>query len=170
MDTLPAMPLTHLYYSATRGAPRAMTNRRKHLPIMATVIGLALAGCGGGGGGQTISVTVDSGRRCAGHRESSWHRHGNSAPASRCGGASTQANHARGGTHGGRWGQCYGDGRSRWSRFRIPGQHASRRCVEPCGIAGQRDGIDGAYNCLYEHRETRGSRSATYIPLTKPMP
>ena len=37
-----------------------MTNRRKHLPIMATVIGLALAGCGGGGGGQTISVTVDS--------------------------------------------------------------------------------------------------------------
>ena len=23
-----------------------MTNRRKHLPIMATVIGLALAGCG----------------------------------------------------------------------------------------------------------------------------
>ena len=38
-----------------------MTNRRKHLPIMATVIGLALPGCGGGGGvGQTISVTVDS--------------------------------------------------------------------------------------------------------------
>ncbi len=37
-----------------------MTNRRKHLPIMATVIGLALAGCGGGGGGQTVSVTVDS--------------------------------------------------------------------------------------------------------------
>ena len=34
-----------------------MTNRRKHLPIMATVIGLALAGCGGGGG-HTISVTV----------------------------------------------------------------------------------------------------------------
>ena len=29
-----------------------MTNRRNHLPIMATVIGLALAGCGGGGGGQ----------------------------------------------------------------------------------------------------------------------
>ena len=37
-----------------------MTNRRKHLPITATVIGLALAGCGGGGGGQTVSVTVDS--------------------------------------------------------------------------------------------------------------
>ena len=38
-----------------------MTNRRQHLPIMATVIGLSLAGCGGGGGGgQTISVTVDS--------------------------------------------------------------------------------------------------------------
>ena len=36
-----------------------MTNRRKHLPIMATVIGLALAGCGGGGG-HTVSVTVDS--------------------------------------------------------------------------------------------------------------
>ena len=50
-----------------------MTNRRKHLPIMATVIGLALAGCGGGGGGgQTVSVTVGSGRRCAGHRESVW--------------------------------------------------------------------------------------------------
>ena len=39
-----------------------MTNRRYHLPIMATVIGLALAGCGGpkGGGGQTVSVTVSS--------------------------------------------------------------------------------------------------------------
>ena len=36
-----------------------MTNRRYHLPIMATVIGLVLAGCGGGGG-QTVSVTVDS--------------------------------------------------------------------------------------------------------------
>ena len=36
-----------------------LTNRRKHLPIMATVIGLALAGCGGGGG-HTVSVTVDS--------------------------------------------------------------------------------------------------------------
>ena len=35
-----------------------MTNRRYHLPIMATVIGLALSGCGGGGG--TISVTVSS--------------------------------------------------------------------------------------------------------------
>ena len=37
-----------------------MTNRRYHLPIMAAVIGLVLAGCGGGGGGQTISVTVGS--------------------------------------------------------------------------------------------------------------
>ena len=36
-----------------------MTNRRKNLPIMATVIGLVLAGCGGGGG-QTVSVTVSS--------------------------------------------------------------------------------------------------------------
>ena len=36
-----------------------MTNRRYHLPIMATVIGLSLAGCGGGGG-HTVSVTVGS--------------------------------------------------------------------------------------------------------------
>ena len=35
-----------------------MTNRRYHLPIMATVIGLVAAGCGGGGGDHTISVTV----------------------------------------------------------------------------------------------------------------
>ena len=35
-----------------------MTNRRYHLPIMATVIGLVAAGCGGGGGDDTISVTV----------------------------------------------------------------------------------------------------------------
>ena len=35
-----------------------MTNRRKHLPIMAAVIGLVLAGCGGGG--HTVSVTVGS--------------------------------------------------------------------------------------------------------------
>ena len=45
-----------------------MTNRRKHLPIMATVIGLALAGCGGGGGGQTVSVTVAR-RMCRPSRE-----------------------------------------------------------------------------------------------------
>ena len=35
-----------------------MTNRRYHLPIMATVIGLVVAGCGGGGDDDTISVTV----------------------------------------------------------------------------------------------------------------
>ena len=35
-----------------------MTNRRYHLPIMATVIGLVVAGCGGGGDDYTISVTV----------------------------------------------------------------------------------------------------------------
>ncbi len=35
-----------------------MTNRRYYLPIMATVIGLVLAGCGGGG--HTVSVSVGS--------------------------------------------------------------------------------------------------------------
>ena len=35
-----------------------MTNRRYHLPIMAAVIGLSLAGCGGGG--HTVSVSVGS--------------------------------------------------------------------------------------------------------------
>ena len=39
------------------------------------------------------------------------------------------------------------------SRFRIPGQHAARRCLEPGRIAGQRDGTEGAYNSLHEHRE-----------------
>ena len=39
-------------------SPRAMTNRRYHLPIMAAVIGLSLAGCGGGG--HTVSVSVGS--------------------------------------------------------------------------------------------------------------
>ena len=37
-----------------------MTNRRKHLPIMAAMIGLITAGCSGGGGDDTISVTVSS--------------------------------------------------------------------------------------------------------------
>ena len=128
-----------------------MTNRRKNLPIMATVIGLVLAGCGGGGG-QTVSVTVSSSNAQAIERALG-NRGGNSAPGRRRGSAGAPANNARGGTHGGRRGQCYGDGSSRWCRFRIPEQHGSRRCVEPCGIAGQRDGIDGAYNCLHEHRE-----------------
>ena len=35
-----------------------MTNRRYPLPIMATAIGLVVAGCGGGGDDDTISVTV----------------------------------------------------------------------------------------------------------------
>ena len=35
-----------------------MTNRRNHLPIMATVIGLALAGCGGGTYECTMAVKL----------------------------------------------------------------------------------------------------------------
>ena len=35
-----------------------MTNRRYHLPILATAIGLSLAGCGGGDGDFDVSVTV----------------------------------------------------------------------------------------------------------------
>ena len=35
-----------------------MTNRRYHLPILATVIGLIVSGCGGGSDDYTISVTV----------------------------------------------------------------------------------------------------------------
>ena len=35
-----------------------MTKRRYHLPIMAAVIGLVLAGCGGGGGSDDYTITV----------------------------------------------------------------------------------------------------------------
>ena len=37
-----------------------MTNRKHHLPILAAVIGLSLAGCGGDGGDFDVSVTVTS--------------------------------------------------------------------------------------------------------------
>ena len=40
-----------------------MTNRRYHLPIMATAIGLVVAGCGGGGDDDTISVTISASER-----------------------------------------------------------------------------------------------------------
>ena len=56
-----------------------MTNRKYHLPIMATVIGLVAAGCGGGGGDHTISVTV-TGPTISVSERALGHRHGNSAP------------------------------------------------------------------------------------------
>ena len=128
-----------------------MTKRR--YPILAAVIGLVLAGCGGNSDDYTISVTV-SGRSAS--ERALGHRHGNSAPgfADAVTAPTLRQITPCGGTHGGRRGQCYGDGRSRWCLF--TNSWTARRltkCLEPGRIAGQRDGIDGAYNCLYEHRE-----------------
>ena len=146
-----------------------MTKRRYHLPILATVIGLVVSGCGVFGGNSddyTITVTVSgpsASERALGDRG------GNSAPGFevrrqyRCSGHITPAVE-----------RTAADGVSVTVTadpvgpvLRIPGQHAPRRCLEPDRIAGQGNGIDGAYNSLHEHRETRGGRSSVYIPLTE---
>ena len=169
MDTLPATPLTHLYYSATRGAPS--DDQAKISPADPGHRDWPRPGRLWRRWRRRPNYLRDGDRADDfGQRESSRHRFGNSAPASRFGSAGTPANNARGGTHGDRRGQCYGDGSSRWSRFRIPEQHASRRCVEPCGIEGQRDGIDGAYNCLHEHREPEEAVRQRIYPLHRQCP
>ena len=129
-----------------------MTNRRYPLPIMATVIGLVVAGCGGGGDDDTISVTVTGPAISASERVLGIAAAiapllpGAVAPALRqitpavertaVGGVRVTVTAAPVGPD-----------------FEFPGQHAPRRCLEPGRIARQRDGIERAYYCLHEHRE-----------------
>ena len=142
-----------------------MTKRRYHLPILATVIGLVVSGCGVFGGGNsddyTITVTVSgpsASERALGIAAAiAPLAEGETAPALRHITPAVERTAA--------------GGVSVTVTPQIPlvpyyeflDSTPARRCLEPGRIAGQRDGIDGAYNSLHEHREPEdGVRQRIY--------